>query len=129
MSDTIKPATPPPPWTHTPGPWEADGGDTSTWWAVTLPTGGYVIADLSESSYSADQDAANARRIVACVNACEGIDDPAAALAEVREVLRVDLRNLRVAASSCAERGLPDTAEMLSMHADTLRAALARLGG
>jgi hypothetical protein len=121
MSDTIKPATPPPPWTHTPGPWEADGGDTSTWWAVTLPTGGYVIADLSDSSYSADQDAANARRIVACVNALEGVDDPAAVVSQARTVLAAALNYLAA----------PDafTREERGMLIEDVADIVARLGG
>ena len=57
---------------HTPGPWEFSGS-----------TGGvFSQRKLVASVYGDDPDCkpddrlkANARRIVACVNACEGIDD------------------------------------------------------
>ncbi len=73
--------------THTPTPWKADPGDTSVWWAITTGRSGEVIADLSDSAFCAEDDALNARRIVTCVNACAGIEDPAATLAEVRGLL------------------------------------------
>lgn len=71
---------------HTPGPWETSVG-AGNWWSICAPGGGDMIADLSDSGFGCDVDAANANRIVQCVNACEGIDDPAAALAAARRLI------------------------------------------
>lgn len=71
---------------HTLEPWRAESGGTDTWWAI-VTAAGEVIVDLADSSFSVEQDRANAKRIVACVNACAGIADPAATLDEVRRLL------------------------------------------
>ena len=42
-----------------------------------------------ETDPDGEESKANAARVVACVNACEGIDDPAATLAEVRDMLNM----------------------------------------
>lgn len=47
----------------------------------------HFIATVGNSDESKDQTKANAARIVACVNALIGIEDPAATLAAVREAL------------------------------------------
>lgn len=71
---------------HTPGPWSA-----STDWLngppVILDGDGIHIAKVVGRSTTEDEDLANARRIVACVNALEGVDDPESAMRELRGAL------------------------------------------
>lgn len=69
---------------HTPEPW----GDH----AINKPDHGVIhamrgahIGTLKSSDSRSDS---NAARIVACINACAGIEDPAAALSNVRQLLR-----------------------------------------
>lgn len=73
---------------HAPGPWkatsipqEADGhwvvqenGD----WCIHASGSPWQVAYLKAQSISSFPTEANARRIVDCVNACEGIADPSA---------------------------------------------------
>lgn len=77
---------------HTPGPWhifEAEGGNL----ILNAPhTGGRYTGAVvlnADSNHNA-----NAARIVACVNACEGIADPVDALASVRQLLAGWLRDI-----------------------------------
>lgn len=65
---------------HTPGPWsytEADG--------FRGPSGQLLACIIDSRSTTTVEQEANAERIVACVNACEGIADPSC----VPEMLRV----------------------------------------
>lgn len=66
---------------HTPGPWCLVGGAPDV--TVCKPGDGYVthVAKLHDAWICDEHGGsafANARRIVACVNACHGIADPAA---------------------------------------------------
>ena len=60
---------------HTPGPWSVDSERTG---ACTIGTRAVEIARLDTEN--GDRDHANAARIVACVNACEGLEDPSEGL-------------------------------------------------
>lgn len=53
--------------TQTPGPWKCDGKEIGGQLAVT--SGTVLVCDA---------DTADAKRIVLCVNSCEGIKDPRA---------------------------------------------------
>lgn len=65
---------------HTPEPWVIAEGITHIW--IRDNDGGDTVFALHRED---DRDAeANARRIVACVNACAGIDDPAQYIAVAR---------------------------------------------
>jgi hypothetical protein len=76
---------------HTPEPWivrETDGYSCgrvvkSPGWIISGPE--YTVFHLPNAGRMPDSGAADAARIVACVNACAGMDDPAAALARLRE--------------------------------------------
>ena len=77
---------------HTNGPWAAIRGidqDDSHRCGITVRHGelDYLVAIIENGAPgdSCDTEFANAARIVACVNALEGIDDPAAFMAEVRD--------------------------------------------
>lgn len=74
---------------HTPGPWRAEPYDCHAETSILsyaqipkevggLPTvpGPFVIAECS-CSFGSDIDEANAARIVACVNVCEGVHSDA----------------------------------------------------
>jgi hypothetical protein len=68
---------------HTPTPWEFDPSlGHNAVCARGLTGRPYRIAELSAPSTTSCEDEANARRIVQCVNACEGIDDPHTALCQ-----------------------------------------------
>lgn len=84
---------------HTPGPWQQHDdhpmygpGYADAVWTSKGPGFG-TVCHCAPYTTAPPESAANARRIVACVNACEGIADPAAALAEVRSLLRAIIRN------------------------------------
>lgn len=59
---------------HTPGPWVVD------WQGLDHPI--YAGETCVATAWAGDADA-NAARIVACVNALDGVDDPAAALGSI----------------------------------------------
>ena len=68
---------------HTPEPWEAKNGtDIVTTWN-TVYGGPNLIARAALLGSTEYRDS-NARRIVACVNACEGMTDPAKEIAALR---------------------------------------------
>ena len=77
---------------HTPGPWEVSSSlyVVSPLGRVVAKCDGMRVADLDAP---APQMFANAARIVACVNACEGIADPASLL-EQNRVLRAALERI-----------------------------------
>lgn len=73
---------------HTAEPWVAiEHGDIgSGWWSVlkgawdvsgNQASNPGVVADSKYSAMLPDENAANAKRIVACINACEGINPKA----------------------------------------------------
>lgn len=55
---------------HTPGPWVVRGG-----FSIYAADGKTPVADTCLNNSVATNDEANARRIVSCVNAMEGIND------------------------------------------------------
>ena len=65
---------------HTKGPWEltSDG-----WIQKRYPHGFYPIAEPIRAMGSSLERKANAERIVACVNGCEGIEDPSEILRDM----------------------------------------------
>lgn len=111
---------------HTPGPWNlhkyyngdplaVDGGDDAesfVSWTYCVAKGELVLADVVGYSHGrssgrgfgrADKRSeveANARRIVECVNACEGIADPSA----VPELLRLLSRVTKWADAASRDR-------------------------
>lgn len=69
---------------HTPEPWRASNTDDKCVY-INNPTGGRLVADCyGHSLISHEEEQANAARIIACVNACEGMADPAADIAALR---------------------------------------------
>lgn len=73
---------------HTPTPWDADSAP-----GLLQTADGRIIATLTPDAgdglvpWTEAEQEANAARIVQCVNACEGMADPAHALRIVREEL------------------------------------------
>lgn len=68
---------------HTPGPWHVAGQDICIpEWGSEHEHGRVKIAEVKKTQYTAKRDVpikawpANAARIVECVNACEGIENP-----------------------------------------------------
>lgn len=88
---------------HTPGPWRVSLGDT-------IAAGDRLIADCEMTPHSKrpaplnQEDAANARRIVACVNACEGIS--------TEQLERFPLDNFR----ECAQAGVASVVRELELE-------------
>ena len=98
---------------HTPEPWQQHDdhpmygpGYADAVWTSKGPGYGKVCR-CAPYTTATPESAANARRIVACVNACEGIADPAAALAEVREILTALLPKVEDDASRPGDRWAP----------------------
>ena len=61
---------------HTPGPWKYDGQEAVY---PSAPIEAPTCLPICHVSYEqSERSPANLRRIVACVNACEGIVDPSA---------------------------------------------------
>lgn len=105
---------------HTPGPWaavdERDGGVLAFRIASSKGTDAVAhVVGYTDVEGNDPTTEANAARIVQCVNALEGVADPAAVLAEVRAAL-TDARD-RLAGMT----GVPDPLPRV-------RAALALLG-
>ena len=81
---------------HTPEPWEVLKDETYPEVVFIKSDGGpFVSGDIEE---------ANAARIVQCVNACAGIDDPHGAIelaqAVLRQVYWADTKNIEAALSA-----------------------------
>lgn len=78
---------------HTPGPWEIVDEETSLRIDCDEACGLANIPIASEGgAFSRDRQVANARRIVECVNACDGIENPAdlvAANMRLRDLVRL----------------------------------------
>lgn len=79
--------------THTPGPWSVAKGDG--YFVVETRTAGIKFIAQGESEAG---DLANARRIVACVNACEGLTTEALERLGTLDRARVQLDVVRVEA-------------------------------
>lgn len=85
---------------HTPEPWIAKELVRPNWvadWVLLFQDG--TRQRRIDTNGCFDKD--DARRIVACVNACEGMDDPAAEIAKMRlalEKLREDFLQMKAAA-------------------------------
>lgn len=84
---------------HTPTPWHIGRYAPE----VVVDVNDHFIATTCPGT-SADiaKEDATAARIVACVNACAGIGDPKAALADAREALRKLLRHFKDTDGGCS---------------------------
>ncbi|QET79844.1 hypothetical protein [Aeromonas veronii] len=76
---------------HTKEPWNAVevDNDSDTFVKVCHANGGTIAKlwiDVDDKEFS-DEQRENARRIVACVNACEGMDDPVEVIKGLKEAL------------------------------------------
>lgn len=90
MNETPHPA-------HTPEPWIVAGD------SIVTSDDQFCIATVeTDGGYEAPDPAANAARIVACVNALAGIQDPAGALQAARDVA-TKLGALEESRMICAE--------------------------
>lgn len=126
---------------HTPGPWEVQTpmGDGAPWivqsgkqayeWEAIAALGD-CLEDLNPRSVAARTIAANAARIVSCVNACEGIADPSA----IKDVVEAAKRHLEAyeAKSNWDDRDATKAFDRMlaecELADEDLRAALAKLG-
>lgn len=90
---------------HTPGPWFAN--DEMTNGKISIYANGPI-------GYIGENAEANAARIVACVNACEGMADPVAQIKALRDALghaSAKLECMHDAMLKCRKDGLPDCQE------------------
>ena len=79
---------------HTPEPWKISHDDSTEEWSIVTNQQGSIIANVNEETgpelVGSDPvmrkmpGLENASRIVACVNACAGMADPAAEIAELK---------------------------------------------
>lgn len=104
---------------HDPTPWSRN-------WQCVLDADGRVVLTAEEGGPRKGERATyyNAARTVACVNACDGIADPAAALAEVRAILARLLVRVEGVSGMMSDA---DREDVEAVAADA-RAALALLG-
>ena len=103
-------------------PWAPVRHDRAPWsrnWQCVLDADGRVILTAEEGGPRKGERATyhNAARVVRCVNACEGIDDPAAVLAEVRAALADHLRMLDEGPGCRTQYGHARTAALLDLLA------------
>lgn len=98
---------------HTPEPWDSyDSGPADTGGdGICVGSGPALIADNLTD--------ANAKRIVACVNACAGFPDPAAAIEALRAVFYTGAAGNRDGApKACIARSLFDRIRAMVEAAD-----------
>lgn len=76
---------------HTPEPWKAYVNPRNGAIGVYSITTENDVAGCNHLGLPANARKANANRIVACVNACAGIEDPASAISDAREALELAL--------------------------------------
>lgn len=69
---------------HTPGPWNFHHNGDGTF-AVLAPNKNWVLAFLQNGEIMPEKQQTNAKRIVSCVNAMEGIAEPDKAVQLLRE--------------------------------------------
>lgn len=70
---------------HTPEPWTAEEWTCHA--KTSIRASGVYVAEFAATGRHTDEAIVDAARAVACVNACEGIKDPAAALRKARATL------------------------------------------
>lgn len=89
------------PFAHTETPWHVDSAYGEKGVYITSTPTSVLVAKMRDT-----QSAANAARIVACVNACEGIRDPERMIPAVIQLLMKH-----------AEEGYPSSSTMLAIDA------------
>lgn len=75
---------------HTAEPWEIYPAPLGVY-GIRSDVGGYIL-HINPRETGWGEDEANAARIVACVNACAGMEDPAAAIASAKRALERAIR-------------------------------------
>jgi hypothetical protein len=106
---------------HTPEPWRIDGPLTDAGHVLIVDPHGDALARLDAETVHLET--VNAARIVACVNAFAGIDDPAAFVAAHREL--VEAARGIIQAINRAVEPLDFEVQIADRR---LRAALAKVG-
>lgn len=89
---------------HTPEPWKINHDDSTEEWSIVTNQHGSIVANVNEETgpelagsipvMRKMPGMENARRIVACVNACQGMEDPAALIAGLRSELQLATHKL-----------------------------------
>ncbi len=94
---------------HTPGPWVNTGG------TIESGTGWHIASAVNTAG---GNSIANANRIVACVNACEGMDDPEAEIKSIRaEALKESMAQWN-AAWDVTRNGRAASGESIRLYQD-----------
>lgn len=70
---------------HTPQPWDWRGPWQHTGWTRVFDSKGEEVLSVLSSWESLEWEVTAAARIVACVNACAGMADPAAEIAALKQ--------------------------------------------
>lgn len=121
---------------HTPGPWIIDEDASSFDIFSDAEVGTPFIASIRRSALSSGLDElarANARRIVACVNACEGV--PTEVLEAEKYInsasfgLRRSIKKQRDELLAALEMVLDCDGDLNAMDFDMMRAAIAKAKG
>lgn len=107
---------------HTPAPWVFhEQGDANDYCLLTSDKKGWIVAFTQNGELSTDRQLANARRMCAAVNACEGISTEELEKGIVRELISA----LEYLLEEVCKRG----GEPFEGASDTARLALARAKG
>ena len=69
--------------------WHADNDNSSCSTAAPIFAGGEVVCLAVSTDYEMQELEANAQRIVDCVNACSGMENPQAEITSLREQLEI----------------------------------------
>lgn len=93
---------------HTPEPWAYDN-------EFIVDASDNYLADCAGSDFSVEQDRYNAQRIVACVNAMAGIEDPGAFM-EVVKQLELDAAERIMSENKELKERLLETSEALEKY-------------
>lgn len=104
---------------HTPTPWVVSGEITNTTSNIDIDSGDKTIARIAAYEFyncSIEETNANAQRIVACVNACEGMKNPVEHIEQLRGLYE-DLHAVQDASRKTNERNV-----MLERQRDQLQA-------
>lgn len=115
---------------HTRGPWELRRDSEGHW--IEWRGASIAVCLSGNGGLSPDEPAANAARIVACVNACEGLADPMGAINSYRadmEHIEAERDALRAELETCDKhiRMLREDSDMLRAEVATLREILGEI--
>ena len=99
---------------HTPEPWFSDSEHVGSSVSARLNDGWFAAKCLGPDRVE------NARRIASCVNACAGMEEPAAEIAELKRQRDVLLSAAKLAIADCVDLVSTDAGDALLSAIDNV---------